>query len=146
MTNPKERSFSEAMELASKQSVTDELRAVYSAYTDSQRRPQSTVADAERARNAYRTIENVGWTISWTHDKSFPGNAWPIDIIAAALSTARAEGIAQGRAEMREIDAAVIEAARATLLPGIEYECIRRRMLLRDALAARDRAQEGSET
>jgi hypothetical protein len=48
----------------------------------------------------------------------------------------------QGRSERQILDEAVVEAARETLKPGIEYDVTLRRMLLRDALATRDAFKE----
>lgn len=56
-------------------------------------------------------------------------------LIAAALAAERADA-----EKMRALDEAVIEAARASLILGTDYDCTKRRMLLRDALAARDAA------
>jgi len=39
----------------------------------------------EKARQLYQLIVNFGWDISWKHDKPVPDDAWPIDLIRAAL-------------------------------------------------------------
>jgi len=51
----------------------------------------NTVSDADvaQARQTYRTIVAFGWDIFWKHDKPVPDDAWPIDIIAAAIAAAR---------------------------------------------------------
>jgi len=41
-----------------------------------------------KAREVYRTIDAFGWRIDWPHDRPVPDDAWPIDIIAAALRKA----------------------------------------------------------
>lgn len=54
-------------------------------------RAKPAASDLTRAKSIYGVIAAFGWSITWQHTKPIP-DAWPIDIIAAALTEVRREG------------------------------------------------------